>query len=253
MVVYRCEDSIESIFTAVYLAYEHKKKREEVYLALHDDPVLFSEDIYVIPDKIKTIKVMNTLQKRFGEEDYRSLCKALASEDPEKAQAVYGTIYHGLEVNCKPGHLLEQLTDDDILKTFQLARNSGREIQHLMGFLRFQETEGKLLYAKIGPKNNILTFLMPHFADRLPMENFVVYDDIRDFFGIHPAGKQWYLYRSGEGKEPILRLTEDEIRYRELFQHFCQSIAIKARENSKLQMQMCPLRFQKYMMEFDSL
>ena len=85
------------------------------------------------------------------------------------------------------------------------------------------------------------------------MENFVVYDDIRDFFGIHPAGKQWYLYRSGEGKEPILRLTEDEIRYRELFQHFCQSIAIKARENSKLQMQMCPLRFQKYMMEFDSL
>lgn len=253
MVVYRCEDSIESIFTAIYLTYEHKRKRNDVYLALHDDPMLFAEDIYVKPDRIKTVKVMDTLQRRFGEGDYRSLCEALASEDLDKAQSVYGTVYHGLETGCKPGHLLEQLTDEDIYKTFQLARNCGREIQHQLGFLRFQETEGRLLYSKIGPKNNILTFLMPHFADRLPMENFLVYDEIRDFFGIHPAGKQWYLYRTGEGTEPKLKLTEEEKKYSELFRHFCKSIAIKARENKKLQTQMLPLRFQKYMMEFDSL
>ena len=58
MVVYRCDDSLESIFTAVYLAYEEKRVHEDTMLCLTDDPILFSEDIKVIPDVRKTQKVI---------------------------------------------------------------------------------------------------------------------------------------------------------------------------------------------------
>lgn len=265
MTVYRCEDSLEGIFTAIYLAYEEKRDHGDTYLSLNDEPMLFAEDVRVMPDWEKTRKVMKTLNSRFGEKDYISLCMALASEDEEKAQAVYRTVADGLKRKVNAGHLFDNLADDNINKAFALARNTGREIDHLKGFARFQELENGVLYSKIGPKNNILTFLMPHFADRLPIENFVMYDDRRNLFGIHPAGRQWVLL-CGEGREasgvkgsegefsedkfPKLKFSEEELQYQELFRDFCRAITIQGRRNEKLQRNMLPLRFREYMVEF---
>lgn len=250
MVVYRCEDSLESIFTAVYQAYEEKRNHGETLLSLSDDPILFAEDIQVIPCVEKVLKVMRTLKSRFGEKDYFSLCLALASEDSEKAQAVYKTIVDGLAGKRGRGHLFDNLANDFVHKSFSLARGAEREYAHLRGFVRFEELENGVLYSRVAPKNNVVTFLMPHFADRLPIENFVIYDEGRNFFGIHPAGKQWYLLL-GEGSEmPGLKLSEEERTYRELFCRFCHEIAIKERKNLKLQRNMLPLRFQEYMVEF---
>lgn len=250
MIVYRCEDSLESIFTAIYLSYEENREAEDTCLVLHDDPMLFAEDVEVKADSARAIKVIRTLKRRFGEEDYLSICMALASPDAEKGQAVYRTVVKGLDERCARGHLFDNLTDDNIMKTFSLARWVGREIGHLREFLRFQELENGMLYAKIGPKSNALTFLMPHFADRLPVEDFVIYDDTRGIFGVHPAGKQWYLLSGEESGEGELRFSEQEMQYQELFRHFCRTIAIKERKNLNLQRNMMPLRFQEYMVEF---
>lgn len=250
MTVYRCEDSLESIFTAIYLSYEENRDAEDTCLVLHDAPILFAEDVPVEADVSRAVKVMRTLKRRFGEDDYLSVCMALAAQDADKAQAVYRTVVKGLDERYARGRLFDNLADESIMKTFSLARGVSREIGHLNGFLRFQELENGMLYAKIGPKSNALTFLMPHFADRLPMENFVIYDDTRGIFGVHPAGGQWYLLSGEKGKEPELNFSEQEMRYRELFRHFCRTIAIKERRNLKLQRNMLPLRFQEYMLEF---
>lgn len=249
MTVYRCEDSLEGIFTAIYLAYEEKRDHGDTYLSLNDEPMLFAEDVQVLPDWGKTGKVMNTLNRRFGEKDYLALCMALASEDEEKAQAVYRTVVDGLKRKASEGHLFDNLADDDVNKAFALARNAGREIDHLKGFARFHELENGVLYSRIGPKNNILTFLMPHFADRLSIENFVMYDDRRNLFGIHPAGKQWVLF-CGEDKFLKLKFSEAELQYQELFRDFCRTITIEGRRNAQLQRNMLPLRFREYMVEF---
>ena len=47
MIVYRCEDSVESIYTAVYQAYEERRNHRDTILCLTDDPVLFGEDVEV--------------------------------------------------------------------------------------------------------------------------------------------------------------------------------------------------------------
>ncbi|MCM1057227.1 MAG: TIGR03915 family putative DNA repair protein [Firmicutes bacterium] len=249
MTVYRCEDSLESIFTAIYLSYEENRDAKDTYLALDDDPMLFAEDVRIQPDPARAVKVMRTLERRFGEEDYLRVCEALASTDREKAQAVYRTVVKGLDERCARGHLFDDLADCYVMQTFSMARKADREINHLREFLRFQELENGILYARIGPKCNALTFLMPHFADRLPIENFVIYDSTRELFGIHPARQQWYLL-SGEEAEPRLRYSEEEMRYQELFRHFCRTISIKERENLKLQRNLLPLRFREYMIEF---
>ena len=250
MIVYLCEDSLEGVFTAIYRAYEEKRDPADTVLSLTEEPLLFAEYVKVEPDLERTRKVMNTLGRRFGEDDYLALCQALASEDPDKAQAVYRTVGDGLRRNIRPGHLLDNLADDHVHKAFSLSRGAGREISHLQGFVRFQELENKVLYSAIGPRNNVLTFLMPHFADRLPLENFVIFDDRRNLFGIHPSGRQWYLLRGEEAVSPVLKLSEEERQYQELFRHFCRTIAIRERRNLELQKSMLPLRFREYMMEF---
>ena len=249
MVVYVCEDSLEGVFTGIYKAYEDRRDHSDTFLSLTDEPMLFAEYVEVEPDRTRTLKVINTLQRRFGEDDYLSLCMALAAEDSGKAQAVYQTVVDGLKRSSRPGHLFDNLAEDNVHKAFSLARGANREIQHLQGFVRFQELEEKVLYSAIGPKNNVLTFLMPHFADRLPQENFVLYDDKRNLFGVHPAGRQWYLLQGEEAAAPILRLSREEKQYQELFRQFCRTIAIRERRNLKLQRNMLPLRFREYMME----
>ena len=250
MTVYRCEDSLESIFTAIYLSYEENREAKDTFLSLNEDPILFAEDVPVKPDQEKTLKVMRTLKRRFGEEDYLTVCMALATPDEDKAQAVYRTVVRGLDERYARGHLFDNLTDDNIMKAFSLARYADREIGHLKQFVRFQELENGVLFSRIGPKCNAITFIMPHFADRLPIENFVIYDEKRGIFGVHPAGKQWYLLSGEEVEEPRLNLSKEEKQYQELFRHFCKTIAIKERRNLKLQRNMAPLRFREDMVEF---
>lgn len=251
MIVYRCEDSMEGILTAIFQAYAERRNPEDTFLCLTDDPLLFGEDVAVQPEEGRTRRVINTLRRRFGMEDYQRLCMALASEDQEKAQAVYRTVEAGLKNNCGQGHLFDNLADPYIHKAFALARSVSTETGHQKQFLRFQEMENGILYARIGAKYDVLAFLMPHFADRLPIENFVIYDENRNLFGIHPAGREWYLFRGEETHRLAeLRFSGEEREYQELFRQFCRTITIEGRRNQKLQKGMLPLRFREYMVEF---
>lgn len=256
MYIYRCEDSLESIFTAIYNVYEDKYSKDEVLLALDDEPRLFAVSMAVIADREKYEKVMRTLKQRFGESDYRSLCLALASPDEEKAQAVYKTVVQGLTHNCGWGHLFDNLADEYVNKAFKLARNADRENYHLRGFSRFEELENGLLYSRIEPKNNVMTFLMTHFADRFPEENFILHDVGRNLYGLHRAksaenGKVgWYLLQGEECAPKILQISSDEIKYQTLFKSFCHAITIDSRRNTDLQRNMLPLHFREFMTEF---
>lgn len=252
MIVYQCEDSVEGIFTAIYCAYEERRVHEDTRISLTDDILLFEEIIPVTADVEKTRKVIRTLRRSFGEEDYLWLCLALSSRNLDKAQAVYQTVVRGLRNKAKPGQLFDNLADDYVNKAYALGRAAWNEEHHLKGFVRFQELENGILYSKIGPKNNVLTFLMPHFADRFPGEHFMIYDEGRQLFGIHPAMHSWYLLQSSELEEQTRapQLSEEEYQYQELFRHFCHTIAIKERENPKLQKNLLPLRFREYMVEF---
>lgn len=253
MIVYQCEDSLESILTAVYLAYEEKRDHQDTRISIGKQPFLFSEEHEVKADEKKALKVMRTLRQRFGEEDFLRLCYALTSEEEEKGQAVYQTIVKGLAYKVRPGHLFDALSDPFVHQAFALSRRAGNEVHHLMGFVRFQEWKGGILYGKIGPENNILPYLMEHFADRLPEENFILQDVNRKIAGLHPVGRQWYLASAEEIEEAVLdrMLSDGEKEMAALFRHFCKNIAIKERKNLKLQQNLLPLRFQEYMTEFN--
>lgn len=250
--VYQCEDSLEGILTAIYNIYRDRHNLPDTRICLAEEYFLFAEYVFVETDTESAMKVMRTVRERFGEQDLDAICMALASYDTEKAQAVYKTIAYGLEAGPAKGHLFDHLSDDNILKAFKLSNTVSREVHHLYGFVRFQELENGILFSDISPKNHVLAALMEHFADRLPSENFAIFDEGRKLYGIHPARGQWFLVGGEELAETMqdVPVSNAEEKYAELFRHFCERIAIKERKNLDLQRNMLPLYFRKYMTEF---
>lgn len=280
-----CEDSMEGILTAVYEAYEGRYGSEAVRIVLEAEPEprLFCEYRRVEPDEEKEKKVIRTLRRELGEEGYLTLWRAGCSADPRKGDAVYQTVVlalSGRDGRGKAGgRVLEQMADPHVNRVMKLSKNVLREIQHLEGFLRFVELENGILYAKIGPKNAILPFLMEHFADRFPLENFLVWDDVHQVYGLHRSGGEWVLMQgtglpapkiqagprpaeelpAKSGEPEVWELKEEtglywsgrEQQIQELFRWFYHKISIEERKNENLQRQMLPIRFRKYMTEFE--
>lgn len=247
-----CEDSLEGVFTGIYDAYALREGHDRIHIQIGEEENLrlFAKYINIVPDSVKAVKVAQTIQRHLGAEAYLSICRALAAEDLEKGEAVYKTVVNGL-TQGSGRRVMENLANPYIELVFRLARNTSNEATHLLEFIRFKESDKGILFSKIGAKCNVIPFLMPHFSDRLPLENFIIYDEKRNIYGVHPAGKEWYMVSDTENSiENMLTMSEKEEQFQKLFTMFCHTIAIKERTNPKLQQQMLPLRFREYMVEF---
>lgn len=253
-----CEDSLEGIFTGIYEAYALREGHTHVHMQIGEEENLrlFATYRYIPPDPVKTDKVAQTLKRRLGEHTYHALCRAAASCYRDKGEAVYRTVVDALTAGSGR-RVMENLKNPHVARCFELARFTANEAHYETEFIRFQELaagdsgENRILFSKIGPKNNVVPFVMPHFADRLSIENFMVYDENRKLFGVHPAREAWYLVSAGEDFNlQEFPLSEKEEKYQELFRAFHRTIGIKSRENKKLQRQMCAYRYQDYMTEF---
>lgn len=277
-VVFVCENSIEGILSGVYdawvealasgLGHAHcrlavtdcqtsKNGAEDSPggETADDDFSYFNLELFctyrnVPADREKAEKVIRTLRKRLGEEVYACLCYAMASRDADKAEVVYKTIVAGLAM--KQGfRVLDKVTDPYVARCFELKRTVGSEIHRELEFLRFKELENGVLFAKIHPKNDVLMYLGPHFSDRLPLENFLIYDIVRRKALFHEKEKEWYIMEALDlDSEAEKHISTEEEYYQDLFRMFCRTIAIESRENRALQRQFLPLYFRDVMPEF---
>ncbi len=246
-----CEDSDIGILTGIYEAYERKLNHETTVLQVgeEDNLRLFAEYIRIRPVSAKAEKVIRTVRRRFGEETLRIIMEALASNDRQKGYMVYQMIVFGLRGQYK-GQLIDCMSYEPVIKVVALSTTVWHEIHHFYGFLRFQELVSGILYAKINPKARVLSLLGDHFANRFPLENFMIYDEKHDEWLFHEAKKEWFM---ASGKlvhmEGGIHFSTEELQIQELFRHFVNTIAIEERENLELQQQMLPLRFRSNMIE----
>lgn len=268
MYTFICEDSPNGILSGIYDAWSFKIEQncrfragettattpcshEDISLLCRepDNYQLFCNYLPVAVSAEKSDKVARTILDRLGMEFYETLLNAILAITPErkkdidKADAAYKTVVSAL--NSSAGaRVLHDLANPYIHRIFTLSRATYAEAHHLMGFLRFSELENGVLFSTIHPKNNALPFLAEHFTDRLPQENFIIYDETRQTAAVHSAGKNFMLVDASDLNQDILkRYSGQELEYRALWQTFFESIAIKARINPGLQANNIPKRF----------
>lgn len=252
--IYLCDDSIDGIFTAIYLAwssrYGHSNiKIEEKYEGSRFANIeLFAEYIVVDTDYNLSKKVTDSIRRKISEEAYEMVCRAALSYYEGKADLIYRFLILAFAVGPT---ITDHFSNEIVNKIFSLDRNVSREVHHLLGFIRFSQHADGLLVSVIRPRNNVLTLVTPHFADRISQEKFIIYDEGRRLASIHIPGRQWILAQVPKpDQEKLEEISDKEDGYRSLWKSFFNSIAIKERTNPKLQRNNLPLRYRSYMTEF---
>ena len=244
-----CEDSLDGIFTAVYDAWASRCGHEAVEISVREPENLeFFCQYHQIPSSSeKALKVARTLRQRLSVREYELICYAAVSYAEDKGTAVYQSLVRRL---CFRERFTNQ-KNPFIRRINELYKNTWSEYHHLLGFTRFRELDSGILIAVIHPRNDLLLMLCEHFADRLPEENFVLWDRNRRRACVHRAGSSCVLLSDISLSEKLQsEYAEAEGTWEALWREFCRSIAISGRKNRNLQRQLLPLRFRDTMTEF---
>lgn len=255
MRVYLCEDSIEGIFSAIYIAWIERNGHKNNLIRIKNKKLGYNLELFTeyveVKNSIQYVEqVALAIKKKISSEAYEWVCKCACSEREEKADCIYRFLIVGFEYGKD---VLKCIHHPYVLPMFQMNREIGRELEHYYGFLRFRQLKSDILYAKAAPQNDIIVLMAPHFVDRLPNENWIIYDEKRSKAILHERQKGYFLM---EVKENILEQLENnpqsvkEEEVQQLWKGFVSAISIKERKNLKLQQSMLPKKFRDYMTEF---
>ena len=147
------------------------------------------------------------------------------------------------------GRVLKMLGNPAVMRIMELNRKVTNEVHLFKGFVRFTELQGDILYSKIEPKCDVLTLLSPHFEQRFPEENWMIYDAKRMKTIVHPSRRQT-VFVQGEDMEKLTKDMQYSDAYEDLWKVFFDTIGIDARYNPKCQQTLLPLWYRKNMKEF---
>lgn len=253
--IYLCSDTITGIFSGIYDAWRQEKDEKSCGIAVRGkaEQELFCEYREVEETEKKAQAVENLIKKHLGRKTYWDIYHAALSEDSGKGTAILGTMLAARKLPDST-KIMEHLSHPAVEKVFELSRNVGGEAHSYKGFLRFRELVNGVLYSEITPKNQVLTCLAPHFSDRLPLENWMIYDKTHKMFVVHEAGKKWVLvWDEGFDRSMSENLSEKELACTKLWRSFCRTISIESRQNPNCQLQHLPLRYRGDMVEFMSV
>ena len=247
--ILRCEDTMEGIFTAIYDAFVYKNRMEGEYqdnisiaIGVEGELTLFATEISIQTNLDKAEKTIHTIQTRLGRSVYSTLFYALCHYDPERASVVLGYLVRGFKKGSGIG---EHLSDPYVMRVMELSRKASNEGYRFKEFLRFTDM-GKFLYAKIEPKCNVLPLMTEHFAARFPNENFIIFDERRNYAMVHKTFSPCFFVT---GEEFKMDTSECRDVFEILWKQYFQTMEIKERHNEKCQNTLLPKWYRKNMTE----
>lgn len=261
MTVYVCGPEFESILCGVYDAWMSRKGHANVRLEIqgtNQDMELFAEYADVEPSQEKAGKVLEAMRTKLSREVFRQVYAASLSWEPGRADAVYRFLIQAFRWGPA---VTDRLQERAVYELFRLSRRVYNESHCLTEFIRFSQVPGNVLVSRIGPEDDVLTLLSPHFADRMPSENWVIYDENRQKAAVHPADRDWFILNQsmdGDGGIEIglwqtcLTAEGDKAAYEQLWRTFFHAVGIGERKNPVCQRTHLPLKYRRYMTEFQN-
>ena len=241
-VIYTYDGTFEGILCCIFESFAKKELPQDV--VTEDTPQLsFTPTRFIRTDEQKAARVAASLPKRISPDaaELIRLCYFTCLEGKELAmlEFVHKGFEHGRD-------MMDRLTDDTLYTINKAVKHLGNESHLLKGFIRFSVYQN-ILVTVIHPKNFVLPLIRDHFCDRYCNESFLIYDET------HGMG---LVYRPYESRiVPIEDLAldtpdEEEEKYRALWKHYYDTVAIQGRYNPKCRMSHMPKRYWDYMTEF---
>lgn len=242
------DGSFDGLLSAVFHAYARKYPLDAVHIT--SDPA--ESDLFSGMDVVKTSpdhaqRVFRRLEKQIGRRGMRRLLYGFLSAMPEMPDTFLRIVQLVL---AQPGcsAILSDYGHFDVMQWAQWIKSVSLEKHRVEAFVRFEEMENGLFFARIEPQYDVLPLAVRHFRARYPAQNWAIYDVCRDY-GIFSNASG--LHRISDLQQAGLanHYASGERDYQELWKHYFQSSNIKNRRNLRLHRQQMPQRYWKYLTE----
>lgn len=241
--IYLYDGSFQGLLTIVFESYISNILPTAIYEEENYEPTLLEKVYYMATDDQKAERIFNGIVKSISYSTLYHAYHAFLSNEKGKELAIVTYLVKGFHIGPKIDTMLS-------IPYVWLVHTSRKkmlgESHRLKGLLRFQEVGNNLFYASIHPDNNVIEDLGHHFMRRLPTQNFIIHDKNRNIVLLYNTKE--YQILSAENMQ-IPSITKEEEAYQTLWKTFFETIAIKERTNSRLQMQFMPKKYWQDLVE----
>jgi probable DNA metabolism protein len=202
---------------------------------------------YINTDLDKSFRVFTGITKQISESVLYNSYSAFLSGEINKEIHIFKYLIYGF-LNGSKVEYIRNL--DFVFEVQRLSKKVMLEAHRFKGILRFKLINDNILYAEFEPDNNIIEALSKHFKQRLKNEKWIIHDKKRKVISMYDM-KEYRILNLGEYTQENFNIIDnlDKDMYEDLWKVFYNTISIKERKNSKLQMQYMPKRYWKYIIE----
>jgi len=170
-VTYLYDGSFDGLLCCIYESYYKREMPFAIYDFSQEQATLFPIK------KIDTVLEISTRVEK-------SIVEKISKDALEMVRLCYLShfsnrelsILHFLRLGYKVGRqVVDMLNNDAVDAVASAVKHIQCEAHLFKGFIRFSDFNGALV-ATFEPKNFVLPLIAPHFCDRFPSEQFMIYD-----------------------------------------------------------------------------
>ena len=242
--IYRYDGSYQGFLCCVFECFRAKELPAGIRSWEEDQQSLFGlKEIATRQDLAE--RVERSIPRKISPQALRLVREGFLTSLPDREMALLRFLLLGYKVGGK----VTKLTTHPVVHVLEKGDLTLRnEAHHTLEFLRFSDT-GEFLAARVAPRNRVLPLVAPHFCDRLPSENFVIYDGTHGMGFLHRADTPGEFFQADQVELPPP--SEADRRWRELWKAFYRTIEVEGRENHALRRNLCPKRYWPLMTELE--
>ncbi len=245
-VIYWYDGSFEGFLNCVFESYASHEIPWDIWYYATRQTSLFP-GVTIETDMTKAQRVLKSIREKLGQRVYYMVVRGFLNG--EEGKEIKLLRFLRLMYAKGPGAAYQNGTPE-VADVLELARAVATEACQYRQFIRFEEREG-MLGAVISPKHYVLPLLRAHFCDRMPDEDFLIYDN-QHYIALVRRGREIHYTRFEDGYL-MASPEEREESYQKLWKSFYKALTIEERRNEKLRMQHCPKRFWENMTEMQDL
>lgn len=261
--IYLYDGTFEGLLTIAFNCYMSKQIPSNIIFEKHYISNFLDTAIYVKTDTEKASRIWNGLYSNVSFDALYNCYYAFLSYQKNKEINILKYILASFAIGPK---ITSMLYIDYVLEVTKLRKNVLHESHKLKGLVRLSEIGNNIFYASIHPDNNVIELLGHFFIKRFPCQNLIIHDKNRNLVFLYDANNrlknnvktsnniskteciQYYSKNNYEIVEVpanirIPTISKEEKHFQDLWKTFFNTIAIKERSNSKLQMQYMPKKY----------
>lgn len=243
MRTYLYDGSFDGLLTAYFYAYADR----DVYTVCPvqtNQPNLLAQPISVATENDKAARIKNAVQKKLPGKTMLNLYQLYLSELPDCD--LLGLRY--LRLCFTKGPVANQAKQNPIIRQVDdYCYKVRKELDHIKGFLRFQQIAPLTFYACFAPDHNQLPLLQTHLERRFSDQRMIVHDEKRHYALVYNLRQSVMVPFTKADANTLLQDSQDDCIA--LFRQYFQAINIPERKNLRLQAQYMPHRYRRYMPE----